>query len=742
MTKRNIQSSDLPSSVVNAGYALQTVIFPSGDTTGVTDVAAINTALGGNKTVVLRRTSTSTTPFYINMPMVMYSGDTMIFWDAHVKLATNANCNMITNYNATLTSGNQNYGSTADSGLRVIGWGNSWLDGNPTNQAAAFTTGNTTTQAGIQWVNAADIVIQDLKIGPFIWMAGVQIGCEQVRWSRINVNQDRSVSHQDGIDIGPGCSDILIEHTRGMTSDDCYSIWAKYGPTTGAANVTPWTTAAYTASPTNLNTSDVRIIGSKMAVGINFLRCQAGDGATLSGVHAANLVNTDTTLYSSASCLLQLGALNYVTTAPNSNQLIDIVIDGANGIFQYLLGADSNFDDVKLVNVQMTGAFKALIGHFAATGTTANRIDIDVVTTDGGGANNYGIQSIAGDTWDQIRFKAKMSSSKGVLANAGTVTNLDADVFVNNLTGAPFQSSAEETGALRLSIGGRPSTIFSSQSALKMRDVPYLTAADTIPLPTLDSQIVCRSDVDPTNSGYAYGAKYIGDGFNWQRLIQLPGLMAGLTFIKAGGNEVNGTGTTAAITVPSGGHAVGNDLIVVVSTQGSSVVSSVADSKSNTYTVDTTEVDGTTVSISVIRSRLTTALVSGNTINLTLSATSSSIITDSAEFSGLKASTSQLDQTAVSTGASAVTSLAVGPTSTTTETSELAIVAYAISGSTGGSTLGSPFTKLNDLTGTAGTVRALVWGYNILNATAAVSSSATITTAHGYAAAITTYKTS
>jgi hypothetical protein len=733
MTKVNLSTSV---GIASSGY-----LSPSGDTTGATDTATINSVLMNNKSVVLRGVPGGT-PFWINAPMVMHSSNTLILMDAHVKLVANANCNVLTNYNATLTGSGQtqNYAGTADTTLRVKGIGLAWLDGNVANQQAAFTTGNTTTQAGIQWVNASDVRVDDVRIGPFIWMAGVQIGCTKMRWSRIDINQDRSVPHQDGIDIGPGCSDILIENCTGQSSDDCHSIWAKYGPSSGGANITLWTTAAYSASSTNLNTTDVRIIGSKMAVGINFLRCQAGDGATLRGVHAADLVNTEITPYSTLSCVLQLGGLNYVTTAPSPSQLIDIVVDGVSGSFPYVIGCDSYFDDVKVVNAQITGPFTALFGHTGSTATSGNRIDIDVVTTDTVGLNNYGLYTISGDAFDQLRLRAKMASSKGVLVNSGAVTNLDADVFVDNPTGSPIQSSTKESGSLRLNLGAHPSVIFAAQSALMIREAPYLTANDTVPVSTINSQIVCRADLDPTGSGYTNGAKYIGDGTVWNRLIELPNLVVAnsIAFVKLGGHTSSGGVSSLSITVPSGGHAAGNVVIVAISTSTSSTPTSVTDSAGNTWTIDKSQQSGS-YAAALAHCRLTTALSTGATITVNLSANANSAIIDSAEFTGM-ATTGIADQSATNNNATAVATLDGGTTSTTSQSRELAVAAFSISGSTGGSTAGSGSTILNDITYAGGVTRALVWEYSILSSSSAVDQTATITTPHAYTSVTQTYR--
>lgn len=242
------------------------------------------------------------------------------------------------------------------------------------------------------------------------------------------------------------------------------------------------------------------------------------------------------------------------------------------------------------------------------------------------------------------------------------------------------------------------------------------------------------SAVAPT--GYSQG--FVRDA-NYSLVTTGGGSSSQIAFVKAGGNSSTiGTVTSLAATVPAGGHAAGNMLVVPVLTGAATIAtpSGVTDSKGNTYTVDNTLVGA--LAISVARSILATPLVAGDTITVTWAASTTLLIVDSAEFSGVSAT--PLDATASLSGG-ATTSLDGGTTATLAQAKEVAFGAFSVQGATGGSTPGAGWTELNDLTvGSGGSQRALVWEYQIVNSTAAVDATATIVTAHSHVGTTTTYK--
>src|SRR3990167_7261455 len=150
-----------------------------------------------------------------------------------------------------------------------------------------------------------------------------------------------------------------------------------------------------------------------------------------------------------------------------------------------------------------------------------------------------------------------------------------------------------------------------------------------------------------------------------------------LAFVqKIGDNSSSSGGTTLVITVPAGG--VAQDSLIVIAAGGSSsaVISSVADSKGNTYQVDDTEATYGFAG-SVATAIAATALVSGDTITITYSASVTFRTACAYEFSGA-ASASWLDKV-VSAGDASGTSSAPdsGLTATTAQAGELIFAAFS-----------------------------------------------------------------
>lgn len=132
-------------------------------------------------------------------------------------------------------------------------------------------------------------------------------------------------------------------------------------------------------------------------------------------------------------------------------------------------------------------------------------------------------------------------------------------------------------------------------------------------------------------------------------------------FVKNVGTATAGNATTNAITVPAGGVAAGN-VVILHSDRGSSGVTiSVADSKGNTYTVLATQNAGqpsTSVAIGII----TNALVSGDTITTTFSSKGTNGSTAN-EYSGITNTSDGTNTNA--TGVSTTPSISITPSNAT-----------------------------------------------------------------------------
>lgn len=215
-------------------------------------------------------------------------------------------------------------------------------------------------------------------------------------------------------------------------------------------------------------------------------------------------------------------------------------------------------------------------------------------------------------------------------------------------------------------------------------------------------------------------------------------------FVRAGGNANSGTSTNAvtalSAAVPAAGHAAGNTVFVAVGGGGGTVAvpSLISDSKGNTYTIDNSLVVANSGSPTLAHSKLTTPLVSGDTITVTWAAATTLAVMDTAEFSGIRSAAS-LDAIASNNGA-ASTSLDAGTTSALGQALELGIGVFFLVSTSGGSSAGTGWTKLNDLSVGDSSHRALIWEYQQLSTTAAADATATISTAHSYYGLTTTFK--
>jgi hypothetical protein len=178
------------------------------------------------------------------------------------------------------------------------------------------------------------------------------------------------------------------------------------------------------------------------------------------------------------------------------------------------------------------------------------------------------------------------------------------------------------------------------------------------------------------------------------------------------GGTTNVTGATGPISVPAAGHALGNTVYVAVAVNGGTCTG-VTDSKGNTYTQAATSAG----ELTFWASKLTTALVSGDIITVTL-AGSAGIAAASAEFSEVSKTVDKTTNKLDGTGS-------FNPTTTTTAVTSVAdelVFAVFLTGGTIGSFSAAGYTNLvipqNGV--------ACAWGYKIVSATGAQACTATI----------------
>jgi hypothetical protein len=148
---------------------------------------------------------------------------------------------------------------------------------------------------------------------------------------------------------------------------------------------------------------------------------------------------------------------------------------------------------------------------------------------------------------------------------------------------------------------------------------------------------------------------------------------AQITHVRTIGADSNkSTGTSIAVTVPSGGMVAGNSIIVSLAINPASGTVSCTDNASNSYAVDRDQIkeSGTSgVRTVILSAHNVSALAGGNTITCTRPSVAARALS-ATEFAGLAVSGTK-DQTTSATGQS--TTPSSGNTGTTTQTSELLI---------------------------------------------------------------------
>jgi len=197
--------------------------------------------------------------------------------------------------------------------------------------------------------------------------------------------------------------------------------------------------------------------------------------------------------------------------------------------------------------------------------------------------------------------------------------------------------------------------------------------------------------------------------------------------------------TFLSVTVPAGGVAAGNTIIVSFAMDPNAGTVSVADTKSNSYSKDVDILNSKGVRTLVFSAPVTTALVAGNTITVTYPATVSKAVSIYS-VSGL-VSASRVDQTQTRPG----TAIAVssGNTAATAQASELLIGAIGSESYDTTFTVGTGYTVMNSAIANDGNNTnasiSIFPEYRIVSATGVYDANGTLSVSRDWAAAIVTY---
>ena len=197
--------------------------------------------------------------------------------------------------------------------------------------------------------------------------------------------------------------------------------------------------------------------------------------------------------------------------------------------------------------------------------------------------------------------------------------------------------------------------------------------------------------------------------------------------------------TSLSVTVPAGGVAAGNTIIVSFAMDPNAGTVSVADTKSNSYSKDVDILNSKGVRTLVFSAPVTTALVAGNTITVTYPATVSKAVSIYS-VSGL-VSASRVDQT--QTGPGTAIAVSSGNTAATAQASELLIGAIGSESYDTTFTVGTGYTVMNSAIANDGNNTnasiSIFPEYRIVSATGVYDANGTLSVSRDWAAAIVTY---
>lgn len=205
-----------------------------------------------------------------------------------------------------------------------------------------------------------------------------------------------------------------------------------------------------------------------------------------------------------------------------------------------------------------------------------------------------------------------------------------------------------------------------------------------------------------------------------------------------------GTGTIVTLTIPSGGVPIGHTIILGAGSNHVAVTS-VTDSRGNTYTSNASVLPSTATAASLWSAPITTALLAGDTITVTYSGTVSGRSVVAAEYQYLVAPAN--DAGVTSTASSTVftnTNASVSEPNPTSQANEIVVSFICIGGSgasAGAVSAGGSLTQRGSVENASGTVRATsLADQNLTSVLSPVASSWTWAVASGYSVIQTAYK--
>lgn len=215
-----------------------------------------------------------------------------------------------------------------------------------------------------------------------------------------------------------------------------------------------------------------------------------------------------------------------------------------------------------------------------------------------------------------------------------------------------------------------------------------------------------------------------------------------VTPVKIGGGFSTTSGQTTIVCSLTTSANAGDDVWVFHSCR-TQIETSIADTQSNTWSLDVKQNAGTDDHVGVAHSTLTTGLTAGtDTITITLNGTTTRTTYTVAKVVSGGMASSPFDTSAVATGSTS--SVSVGPTATLAQANELAFLAVAVNEAASGESItgGGSLTQLDTQSANAGSAFLLCWvGWQTTTVNSALTLTASVnTTPTQWAGFISTYK--
>lgn len=460
----------LPSSVVNGGSAASPIgsalylPFPSGDTSGATDLAKLNQVLAQGGTI--RPNPLTVSPlYYINAPLVTASGgNTDIDWGAAtVELVSGSNCNMLTNYSQ-VNSAASGTGSMTDGS-------------NTVTSAVAVSVGQTAIVAGAGGNGNGPLVGVVASVGSGTFTLNTLDGraCNCTNPSGVSAatvtvyNRETNIKSiggtwERGSNAGSGIANhsLLFRHVDHLTVEvrNFTSTGGKYAISVG--DVSNFTLSAKNI---NSNSDGIHIDGPAFQGTVPEIRGTTGDDS------------------------VALTCAEYAAYADTSGDIIgvsvgDIATNTSQGHFKVLAGAGWLADKVKLTG-QITGNatnYSVWIGddsaQAATTGGTYGDIDFGTcagnVTTAG-----HGIVLIYSPSAERIRGRLRYTANAVALqagiyvegSSTATIGSLEIDLTLDGSLGyayAPIALSASTVTVTCLKVTGYSNATKTGQKLIQV----------------------------------------------------------------------------------------------------------------------------------------------------------------------------------------------------------------------------------------------------------------------------------